>query len=207
MGLPQSGPISLGQVRTELKLTGPISLGQTQVRKLAGKQTGIIKMSDLYGKSAENVVEFWVRGIWNTGFYYGWGENGNNPKIETDNGQPVIITIAGRNFTLKKTMAYSDETNNSFSFSSLQRIDIPLNWGYDLDCIMPDGTFLKCTETVKLSKLDDYEEKNYSHHVGLIKGGSFMWGTENMRIFENIVNHSTKQNPIDLKFRIKIYEY
>lgn len=51
MSLPTTGPISLGQVRTELNKTGSISLGSTDVRNLAGKTSGIIKMSDLRGKS------------------------------------------------------------------------------------------------------------------------------------------------------------
>lgn len=205
MALPQSGPISLGQVRNELKLTGPISLGQDQVRQLAGKQSGTIKMSDLYGKSAENVVEFWVRGIWNTGYYYGWGDYGNTPKIETDNGQPVVISIGGHNFTLRKTAAYADETNDIFTFSSVQPIEFTLNWGYDIDCIMPNGIILKCSETKKLDKVKDYGQNSY--YAGLIDGNSHMWGIENVDIFQNTINHATEQNPIDLKFRIKIYEY
>ncbi|WP_373077301.1 hypothetical protein [Fusobacterium varium] len=52
MALPTTGPISLGQVRTELNKTGSISLGSTDVRNLAGKASGIIKMSDLHGKSS-----------------------------------------------------------------------------------------------------------------------------------------------------------
>lgn len=52
MALPVSGKISLGDVRTVLKTTGPISLGQKEVRNLAEKTSGTIKMSDLHGKSA-----------------------------------------------------------------------------------------------------------------------------------------------------------
>lgn len=53
MTLPSSGTIKMSQVRDELKKTGPISLGNADVRKLGGKPSGTIKMSDLYGKSAE----------------------------------------------------------------------------------------------------------------------------------------------------------
>lgn len=49
--LPTTGKISLGDIRTELGKTGPISLGSTDVRALADKASGIIKMSDLRGKS------------------------------------------------------------------------------------------------------------------------------------------------------------
>ena len=51
MALPSSGTIKMSQVRDELKKTGPISLGNSDVRKLGGKPSGTIKMSDLYGKS------------------------------------------------------------------------------------------------------------------------------------------------------------
>lgn len=52
MALPSSGPISLKQVRDELKLSGSINLGQQEVRNLANISNGRISMSDLRGKSA-----------------------------------------------------------------------------------------------------------------------------------------------------------
>lgn len=53
MTLPTTGQISLNQVITELNLQpGAISLGQSNVRNLAGKSSGQISMSDLWGKSA-----------------------------------------------------------------------------------------------------------------------------------------------------------
>lgn len=52
MALPTTGPISLGQVKEELNKTGSISLGNSDVRKLAGKATGQISLSDLRGKSS-----------------------------------------------------------------------------------------------------------------------------------------------------------
>lgn len=57
MALPTTGPISLGQVKEELNKTGSISLGSTDVRNLAGKTSGQISLSDLYGKSAA----IWVK--------------------------------------------------------------------------------------------------------------------------------------------------
>lgn len=51
MALPTTGKISLGDVRTELGTTGAISLGSEDVRTLAGKTSGTVKMSDLYGKT------------------------------------------------------------------------------------------------------------------------------------------------------------
>lgn len=59
MSLPTTGPISLGQVNTELKrpATQTISLNDGQVRQLAGRPSGTISMSDLHGKSAA----IWVK--------------------------------------------------------------------------------------------------------------------------------------------------
>ena len=53
MTLPASGAISLSQVNTELGIasTTAISLNQTNVRTLFGKPSGVISMSDGYGKS------------------------------------------------------------------------------------------------------------------------------------------------------------
>lgn len=49
--LPSSGIIKMSEINAELKTTGAISLGRNDVRSLAGKLSGIIKMSDLHGKS------------------------------------------------------------------------------------------------------------------------------------------------------------
>jgi hypothetical protein len=55
MALQTSGPISLGDVRSELGLSGRISLGDAAVRGLAKRETGSISLSHLYGKSALNI--------------------------------------------------------------------------------------------------------------------------------------------------------
>lgn len=49
--LPSTGQISLNDVRVELGRSNQISLNDTDVRKLAGKTSGQIAMSDLRGKS------------------------------------------------------------------------------------------------------------------------------------------------------------
>ncbi len=56
MTLQSSGPISLGNVRTELGTSGAISLGSSIVRELAGVLSGSISLADLYGKSAEEYI-------------------------------------------------------------------------------------------------------------------------------------------------------
>jgi hypothetical protein len=52
MALVSSGAISLGDVRTELGLSGTISLNDPAVRALLGRSSGVISLSDAYGKSA-----------------------------------------------------------------------------------------------------------------------------------------------------------
>ncbi|KZK92556.1 MULTISPECIES: hypothetical protein [unclassified Pseudovibrio] len=52
MALQTNGPISLGDVRSELGLSGRISLGDTAVRNLAKRTSGSIALSHLYGKSS-----------------------------------------------------------------------------------------------------------------------------------------------------------
>lgn len=57
--LPETGSISMSQVNVELKKneTAVITLNDTDVRKLAGKPSGIISMEDLRGKKASETVK------------------------------------------------------------------------------------------------------------------------------------------------------
>lgn len=53
MTLPASGPISMSDIAAELGISAQgLSLGDSRVRALAGKPSGPISFSDLYGKSA-----------------------------------------------------------------------------------------------------------------------------------------------------------
>jgi len=54
--LQDSGPISLGDVRTELGNTGIISLNDADVRTLAGRPSGVISMSNFYGAIDEIAI-------------------------------------------------------------------------------------------------------------------------------------------------------
>lgn len=57
--LPETGSISMSQVNVELKKneTAVITLNDTDVRKLAGKPSGVISMNDLRGKKNSEYVE------------------------------------------------------------------------------------------------------------------------------------------------------
>lgn len=52
MALQASGRIKMSEIRTELSETGAVNLGKSSWRSLAGKASGIIKISDFYGKSS-----------------------------------------------------------------------------------------------------------------------------------------------------------
>lgn len=60
MALPSTGAISMSQVNTELKKssTATISLNDTDVRKLAGRTSGTISVSDLRGKHLSTFFDF-----------------------------------------------------------------------------------------------------------------------------------------------------
>ncbi len=57
MALPASGVIKASMIRAELKETGTWRITSPSSRKLAGKLSGTIKLTDFYGKS--NLV--WVK--------------------------------------------------------------------------------------------------------------------------------------------------
>jgi hypothetical protein len=61
MPLQESGPISLGDVRTELGNTGIISLNDADVRSLAGRPSGVISMSNFYGAADDIAIGGVVR--------------------------------------------------------------------------------------------------------------------------------------------------
>jgi len=61
MTTPCSGAISMANVNTELGTSGIITLNDSDVRELAGKPSGIIKLSDLYCKS--KTVDGWINAL------------------------------------------------------------------------------------------------------------------------------------------------
>ena len=86
MTLPTTGKISLSEVNTELKTTGIINMGRTDVRKLANKASGTIKMSDLHGKSSA----VWVKVISNKKFNA--TQAGGSPEDAVNRARQNVIT-------------------------------------------------------------------------------------------------------------------
>ncbi len=69
MALPASGSISLSQVNTELGIasTTAISMNQTNVRSLFGVASGVISMSNGYGKSSFTAITGQYNGQYQSG--------------------------------------------------------------------------------------------------------------------------------------------
>lgn len=92
MTLPVSGPLSLTDVMTELRVANParaypITLGDADVRALAGGLSGAISIASLYGKSSYTPMN--VSGTGDTGFALSNGGAGTvscTPSVSVSNG-------------------------------------------------------------------------------------------------------------------------
>ena len=207
MALPSSGVMKASMIQAELKETGSWSINAPTSRKLAKVPSGTIKFSDFYGKSAETVVEFLVKGVVNTGFnsYISWGGSEPytpDPVVQTLDGGPVHITIHGHDFVLRKSYMYQDETADNGCFKSLQDACINKKWGYKISITIPDGS----TATSRLYERDtvsDNSNVNW-HDTGLIHYGLYSFTGDNIW---PAIRRATENNPIDLRFKITIYEY
>lgn len=54
--MPSSGIIKMSQARDEAMLGNPVNLGAANIRQMAQKSSGIIKMSDLYNTAYGSVI-------------------------------------------------------------------------------------------------------------------------------------------------------
>lgn len=99
--LPEKGTITLNQVRTELEKTGKITLNDTDVRKLAEKTSGTIKMSDLHGKGKYDLICLLTVGTPQANYYpnatFGMTHttDGDYGKLEYKEGQIDIENMYG----------------------------------------------------------------------------------------------------------------
>jgi hypothetical protein len=94
MTLQTTGPISLGNVGSELgrPTSTATSLGETAVRNLAGIASGVIKLSNLYGKSS---VAFTPTGGLSSGSpvtLSDWAAGGGNALVTIQCTQSAVWT-------------------------------------------------------------------------------------------------------------------
>lgn len=114
MALPSSGTITMDMIRTELKQTGAISLGSTECRKLAGKPSGAIKMSDFYGKA--DSVEYKRHLVFNGPCTYDFSFNLPNAVI--DGSIEVEVDFAGMQTSPSHGNTYDGQIYTAGNFMS-----------------------------------------------------------------------------------------
>lgn len=108
MTLQASGIIKMSEIRSELSETGAVNLGKASWRTLAGKASGIIKMSDFYGKSSLSVT-----------FVPAAGTGGLLTVDETVNTTITFNTVGAANGTvLYWTIANGTTSNTDWSAMS-----------------------------------------------------------------------------------------
>ena len=147
--LPETGSISMSQVNVELKKneTAVITLNDTDVRKLAGKPSGVISMNDLRGKKASEYVENYI--ILNKSFSKSFYDGEQNFILElphniisgeitlnlsgkvggsssVDRTYPYV-KLLGKTIEIKKT-SYDNETH-TLQLSNVKQLDIKYHAG------------------------------------------------------------------------------
>lgn len=121
MALPDSGSISMTQIRTELGMSGSVSLGDTALRQLSGRLSGSVPMSEFRGKYH---MERYVGPIRQSGILLGFG-----------------LTVVYRDWMSTRTIG----GNRREHTLNIERwVDSRNSW-------LPDGTSVRITMNTSLS--------------------------------------------------------
>jgi len=140
MTLQASGPISFSDVLGELRIANPgrasaISLNDSDVRALAGKPSGSISLSDLYGKSSFTAT----------------GHDATGSGISSTSGgtisvSPYVTVIGGSNVTYQWSITASNISvtlgNANSSYCTVSRSYAKLSDGFfnvTLQCVVTNG--------------------------------------------------------------------
>ncbi len=131
MTLQTAGPISLGNVRAELgRAAGTsISLGETAVRNLAGVASGLIRLSNLYGKSS---VAFTPAGGLSSGSLVvlsAWAAGAGDALVTIQCTQPGVWTWSGSGGSGSYVSVVSGSASAAITFS-LSNTDYVVRQGF-----------------------------------------------------------------------------
>ena len=131
MTLQTTGPISLGNVRAELgRAAGTsISLGETAVRNLAGVASGLITLSNLYGKSS---VAFTPTGGLSSGspvVLSAWAAGAGEALVTIQCTQSAVWTWSGSGGSGSHVSVVSGTASTAITFS-LSNTDYVVRQGF-----------------------------------------------------------------------------
>lgn len=132
MALPSTGTITMGQVRAELRKNGSLNLGNTDVRTVAEKPSGTIKMSDLHGKTGwiESVsfdigVTFKKTDDWSKTFFCKLGLSQRNIRVTFMYRKKSNTTSSGHtSYSISFHVSINGLENN-------EKAEIKFNFGYE----------------------------------------------------------------------------
>ncbi|MCF2640754.1 hypothetical protein I6E31_12375 [Fusobacterium varium] len=132
MALPSTGTITMGQVRAELRKNGSLNLGNTDVRTVAEKPSGTIKMSDLHGKTGwiESVsfdigVTFKKTDDWSKTFFCKLGLSQRNIRVTFMYHKKSKTTSSGHtSYSISFHVSINGLENN-------EKAEIKFNFGYE----------------------------------------------------------------------------
>lgn len=132
MALPSTGTITMGQVRAELRKNGSLNLGNTDVRTVAEKPSGTIKMSDLHGKTGwiESVsfdigVTFKKTDDWSKTFFCKLGLSQRNIRVTFMYHKKSNTTSSGHtSYSISFHVSINGLENN-------EKAEIKFNFGYE----------------------------------------------------------------------------
>lgn len=148
--MPTSGIIKMSQARDEAMLGNPVSLGAGNIRQMAQKSTGIIKMSDLYSKAYGSVI---------TVKNYQDRYNNYNGYVEPSSMEPITAGLG----SIKGDKVINKTNLRIVSFTVYNRVATTL---ITLGKVKGDSFDLSSVQSVTIKRIDNGKTVTFS------KGGN-----------------------------------